>query len=85
MKALSKILAAHDGFCEYMEVSFASEFEAFDELALWHRRACLAGLAGCAVDDDFALESGGGEGGDFVFVVQGVDEVSEFVYARHRV
>jgi len=33
MKALSKILAAHDGFCEYMEVSFASEFEAADELA----------------------------------------------------
>ena len=86
MKAFGKIIAAHDGFCEYMEVSFASEFEAFDELAFGQGCACLPGHTCLGVNYDFALERGGGELFDCLLVVHRVDKVSELVYARgHRV
>jgi hypothetical protein len=68
-----------------MEVSFASEFEAFDEFTFGEGCTGLARLAGFGVDYDFLLERGCRQGCDFVLVVEGVDVVSEFVYARHLV
>ena len=56
MKAFSKIVAGNDGFCEYMKVSFASVFEAFDEFAFRQRRTGLARLSGFTVDYDFTLD-----------------------------
>jgi len=85
VKILSKVLTTHDGFGEYMQVSFASEFEAFDEFAFGEGGTGLARLTGFGIDYDFALERRRRQGRDFVLVVEGVDVVSEFVYARHLV
>ena len=86
MKAFSKIVAANDGFCEYMEVSFASEFEAFDELAFGQGCACLSGQTGLAVYDYFALECGRGKFFNRLLIVHRVDEISELVDTRgHQV